>query len=66
MNEILSGAVSVIVMDWSMRAVDWKLLKIWPTMTVQLSIQIGKDTALKKRVVGEVNASDNMARLKLW
>ena len=38
----LPGPVSVIVVDWDVRAVDGKLLKIWTIVAAELGIEIGE------------------------
>jgi hypothetical protein len=48
-----------------MWTVDWELLEIWPAMAIELGVQIGKDTALKKGVLREVNAADDVTWLEL-
>jgi hypothetical protein len=45
--------------------VDGNLLKVGPSVTVYLSVKVGKQAALKERVVGEVDATDDVAGLIL-
>jgi len=46
-------------------AYNWELLKVWPTMAVELSIDIGEEASLQERIIRKVNATDNMAGVKL-
>jgi hypothetical protein len=46
-------------------AINRELLKVWPTVSVKLGVEIRKQTALKQRVFREVDATDDMARLEL-
>jgi hypothetical protein len=38
MNEVLSCAIAIVVMDSYMRTIDWKLFKIGAAMTVELGV----------------------------
>lgn len=61
----MSGSIAVVVVDRNTRTVDWDLFKVGTTVTIQLSVKIGKYTALEKRILGEVNTTNNVTRLKL-
>jgi hypothetical protein len=37
-DKVLSGAVSVVVVDWNDWSVDWKLFEVGSTMTIELGI----------------------------
>ena len=65
MDEVLGSSISVIVMDRRQGSVDGNLLKVGTAMTVELGIKVRKDTSLQQRVVGEINTTNNVARLKL-
>ena len=52
-------------MDWNDGTVDWELLKIWAAIPIQLSIEIGEDSSLKQRILGEINSANDMTRLEL-
>lgn len=65
MDEVLAGPISVVVMDSNMRTVNWELFKVGSSMTVDLGVQVGKDTSLKQRILTKVNAANNMTGLKL-
>jgi hypothetical protein len=63
--EILTCSISVVIVDWNDGTVDWELLKIWSAIPIQLSIEIGEDSSLKKRILGEINSANDMTRLEL-
>lgn len=65
MNEILASSIAIVVVNRNDRPVDGKLLKVGATVSVDLSIQVREDAALQQRVLREVDASHNMARLEL-
>jgi hypothetical protein len=52
--------------DGNARLVNGELFKVGATVTVQLSVQVGKQTALQERVFSEVNTADNVTRLELF
>jgi hypothetical protein len=62
---VLPCTISVVVVNRNMWTVDWELLEIWPAMAIELGVQIGKDTTLKKGVLREVNAADDVTWLEL-
>jgi hypothetical protein len=45
--------------------VDGDLLKVGAAVTVDLCVEVREQTSLQKRVVGEVDTSDNVADLVL-
>lgn len=47
------------------RLVDGQLLEVGSAVTVQLGVEVRKETALEKRILGEVNTTDDVARLEL-
>lgn len=65
MNVDLAGAVAVVVVHTRNRPVDGNLLKVGAAMAVDLCIQVREDAALKEWIVREIDAADNMTRLKL-
>lgn len=52
-------------MDRNTRAVDGDLFEVGTAMTIQLSVQVGEQTALEQRVIGKVNTADDVAGLEL-
>lgn len=65
MNEVLCRAVSVIVVNWSNRTIDWDLLKVRAAMSIYLRIEVGEDATLKQRVFCEVDTAYDVAWLEL-
>lgn len=65
MDEVLAGAVAVVVVDGHRGPVDGELLEVRAAVAVQLGVEIGEDASLEERVLGEVDAPDDVARLKL-
>ena len=65
MNEVLARPIAVVVMNGDDWPVDGYLLKVRPTMPVELGVEVREDPALQQRIFGEVNASDNVAWLEL-
>lgn len=65
MNKHLTSTITVVVVHTSTWPVDGKLLKVGIAVPVQLSVEIREDTTLQQRILGEVDASDNVSRLKL-
>lgn len=63
-DEVLSSTIPIVVMNGSTRAVDGQLLKVGASMSVELSVEVREDTALQQRVFSEVDAADNVSRLK--
>lgn len=61
----LTGTVAVVVVDRHTGLVDGQLLKVGTSVTVQLGVQVGEQTALEQRVIGEVDTTDDMAGLEL-
>jgi hypothetical protein len=51
--------------DWCAGTVDGELLEVGTAVAVELSVEVGEETALEKRVLGEVDAADDVARLEL-
>lgn len=45
-NEVLTSAVTVVVVDGNHWPVDGELLEVGTAVSVQLSVQIGEDAAL--------------------
>lgn len=66
MDKVLRSSVPVVVVDRGDGAVDGELLKVGTSVSVQLSVEIGKDASLKQRVIGEVDAAHDVARLELY
>lgn len=65
MNKVLTSAVTVIVVDGPNGTVNRKTFKVGIAVAVDLSIQIGENPPLKQWVLGEVNATYDVTRLKL-
>lgn len=65
MNDVLAHAVAVVVVDGHNGTVDGELLKVGTAVTAQLGVEVREDAALQKRVLGEVDAADNVAGLEL-
>lgn len=65
MDKVLSSTVTIVVVNRHMGSVDWELLEVRATMSVQLSVKVGKDSALKQRVFGEINTANDVAGLEL-
>ena len=63
--EVLCEAVTIIIVNRNTRTIDGELFKVRPTVTVELGVEVGVDAALQERVVGEINAADDVARLEL-
>lgn len=62
----LTCSIAVVVVHGNARLVDGELFKVGATVTVQLSVQVRKQTALQERVFSEVNTTDNVTRLELF
>lgn len=52
-------------MNWNTRLVNWNLLKVRATVAVELRVEVREETALEKRVLGEVDAANDVAGLEL-
>ena len=65
MDKILASPIPIVVVNGDTRHVDGDLLKVGPAVTVQLCVEVRVDAALKERVLGEVDAADDVAGLKL-
>jgi hypothetical protein len=65
MNEVLTSSITVVIVDRRQRAVDGELLKVGTAVTVDLGIEVRKDTSLQQRIFSKVNAANNVARLEL-
>ena len=65
MDEHLTHAVTVVVVDGYTWAINRELLEVRPAVSVKLSVEVRKKAALKKGVFRKVNAADDMARLEL-
>jgi hypothetical protein len=65
MNEVLASTVAVVVVDGNNRAVDGELLKVGTSMAVDLGIKVREDATLKKRILSEVDTTNNVSRLEL-
>lgn len=65
MDEVLASSISVVVMDGRQGSVDGKLLEVGTSVTVELGIEVRKDTSLQQRVIGEVDTANNMTGLEL-
>ena len=52
-------------MNRNARLVDGELLEVGSTMTIELGIEIGEQTALEERIICEIDTADNVTRLEL-
>src|SRR5271167_858591 len=57
----LHVAVTLEMHDRTFGSVDGELLEIGATEARQLGVDVGKDAALQKRIVGKVDAGDDVA-----
>jgi hypothetical protein len=64
-DEHLASAIAVVIVNGDAWAVDGQLLKVGTAVSVELSVQVGEQTALEEGILGEVDTSDNVARLEL-
>lgn len=64
-DDVLASAITVVVVDRNNGPVDGELLKVGATVTVDLGIKIRVDAALKERILGEVDPTNNMTGLEL-
>jgi len=64
-NESLTSAITVVVMNWDYRPVNRQLLEVRATVSVQLCIKVGEDTSLQEGIFREVDSSYDVTRLKL-
>lgn len=62
---MLASTVTVVVVPWDARLVDRELLEVGTVVTVQLRVKVRENAALQKRVIGEVNTTDDVAGLEL-
>lgn len=62
---VLASTVTVVVVPWDARLVDGQLLEVGAAVTVQLRVKVRVDAALQKRVVGEINTTNDVAGLEL-
>lgn len=49
-----------------MRTINGELFKVRSAISVELSVQVREQTALEKRVLGEIDAADDVAGLELF
>ena len=64
-DEHLAHAVAVVVVDGDDGAVDGELLKVGAAVAVELRVEVREDAALQQRVLGKVDAPDNVSGLEL-
>ena len=57
-------AIALIVVHWCHRAIDRNLVKIGTAETNQLGIRVGEQAALQQRIVGEVDARNDVPGVK--
>jgi hypothetical protein len=48
--------------DW---AIDWELFKVRATVTIELSVKVREDTALKKGIITEIDTTHKVGGLEL-
>jgi hypothetical protein len=63
-DEALAGAVTVVVVDGSVRHVDGELLKVGAAVAVQLGVEVREKAPLQQRVLGKVDAAHDVAGLE--
>lgn len=60
------GTVAVVVVDGNTRAVDGDLLEVGvAAVAVEVRVLVGEKATLEERVVGEVDAADNVGGAEL-
>lgn len=52
-------------MERNTRPVDGDLLEVGPAVSVQLRVQVREETSLQQGIIGEIDATDDVARLEL-
>src|SRR5690606_6764732 len=57
-------ACSIIIVYWSQRLVNGKFGKIGTVEAVELCVDIGEETRLQEWVIGDIDACDDIARMK--
>lgn len=65
MDKVLASSIPIVVVNRNYRSVDGELLEIGTTVSVDLGIKVREDATLKKRIISEVNAPNDMAGLEL-
>lgn len=63
-RENVTSAITVVVVNGNSWPVDWQLLEVGSTVTVELGVEVREDTALEKGVVREVDSSHDVSRLE--
>ena len=61
----MGESIAVVVVDRDTRTIDWDLFKVGTTVAIQLSVEVGEQTTLEKRILGKVDTTNNVARLEL-
>src|SRR5690606_6367450 len=54
-------AISLVVVSLGYRRIDWNLVEVWATQRRDLGVDVRVDAAGEQRVVGEVNAGDDVS-----
>lgn len=60
-----TGSVAVVVVDWNTGTVNGELFEVRSAVAVELCVEVGEESALEERILGEVDAADDMAGLEL-
>lgn len=47
MDEVLTGAIAIVVVDGNQGPVDGQLLKVGPAVAVELCVEVGEDASLE-------------------
>lgn len=63
--EVLAGTITVVVVDGNDRAVNGQLLKVGPSVTVDLGIEVREESTLKQRILREVDTTNDVPGLEL-
>lgn len=58
-------AIAVVVVNWDAGLVDGQLFEVGAAVAVQLGVEVGEETALQQRVLGEIDSADDVAGLEL-
>ncbi len=64
-DEHLACAIAVVVVNWNLGPVDGQLLEVGAAISVELSVQVGEEAALKQGILSEVDTANNVAGLEL-
>lgn len=60
-----TGSVAVVVVDRNSGTVNRELFEVRSAVAVELGVEVGEESALEERILGEVDAADDVAGLEL-